>query len=180
MLRRAARAIWPRPPARDSRRNDAGRRQSAGGWRRRRASSTPRSGRRRRPRVRRASPPPRCWPAPPPAALPLGPFRSPPGGVRVARRPDAPIGRAMPRRHPPPRGARRSGVWLFTDERAATPLARLAALLPPGSGIVVGHDGLAPGARWRLFRRLARIARARHLSLLLAGPPALARRWGAD
>ncbi|WP_337180606.1 thiamine phosphate synthase [Sphingopyxis granuli] len=86
----------------------------------------------------------------------------------------------MPRRHPPPRGARLSGVWLFTDERAATPLARLAALLPPGSGIVVRHDGLAPGARWRLFRRLARIARARHLSLLLAGPPALARRWGAD
>jgi len=86
----------------------------------------------------------------------------------------------MPRRHPPPRGARLSGVWLFTDERAATPLARLASLLPPGSGIVVRHDGLAPGARWRLFRHLARIARARQLSLLLAGPPALARRWGAD
>ena len=54
-----------------------------------------------------------------------------------------------------------------------------AAALPPGSGIVVRDDDRAPGDRWRLVRRLARIAKTRNLLLLLAGPPALARRWGA-
>lgn len=59
-------------------------------------------------------------------------------------------------------------------------MTELAAILPPGSGIVLRHDGLKRGARWRLLRRLARIARARKLTLLLAGSPALAKRWGAD
>lgn len=71
-------------------------------------------------------------------------------------------------------------IWLFSDERLAAPMTDLAAILPPGSGIVVRHDSLAPGERWRLFRRLARTARARRLALFLAGSPALARRWGAD
>lgn len=71
-------------------------------------------------------------------------------------------------------------AWLFSDERTAAGIAELAAILPPGSGIVFRHDRLAPGARWRMFRRLARIARSRKLLLLLAGPPALAKRWGAD
>lgn len=70
--------------------------------------------------------------------------------------------------------------WLFSDERLEPGIAELAALLPPGSGIVFRHDSLAPGARWRLLRRLMRIARARELTVLLAGPPATARRWGAD
>lgn len=56
----------------------------------------------------------------------------------------------------------------------------IAARLPPGGAIVVRHDALAPGARWRLVRRLVRMARARKLSVWLAGTPALARRWGAD
>lgn len=80
----------------------------------------------------------------------------------------------MVRRHPlPPQ-------WLFSDERLAVGVVRLAALLPPGSGIVLRHDRLSAGARWRLFRRLMRMARARGLLILLAGSPAMARRWGAD
>lgn len=71
-------------------------------------------------------------------------------------------------------------AWLFSDERIAVGIAELAALLPPGSGIVLRHDRLPPGARWRLLRRLMRTARARGLTVLLAGPPATARRWGAD
>jgi len=71
-------------------------------------------------------------------------------------------------------------AWLFSDERTAAGIAELAALLPPGSGIVLRHDNMAPGARWRLLRRLMRTARARGLTVLLAGQPATARRWGAD
>jgi len=70
--------------------------------------------------------------------------------------------------------------WLFSDERAPLPVERLAALLPPGSGIVLRHDRLAPAARWRLCRRIARIAASRGLVLLLADTPDIARRWGAD
>lgn len=71
-------------------------------------------------------------------------------------------------------------VWLFSDERIVADMRVLAAALPPGSGIVVRHDSLSARARWRLFRRLARTARARKLVLILAAAPALARRWGAD
>ena len=80
----------------------------------------------------------------------------------------------MVRRHPFP------DIWLFSDERLAAGMAEIAAILPPGSGIVVRHGSLPPGARWRLLRRLARTARTRGLLLLLAGSPALAKRWGAD
>lgn len=84
----------------------------------------------------------------------------------------------MVRRHPlPPRLPHR---WLFSDERLTIGMARLAALLPPGSGIVLRHDRLAQGARWRLLRRLMHIARARGLTVLLSGRPDIARRWGAD
>jgi thiamine-phosphate pyrophosphorylase len=80
----------------------------------------------------------------------------------------------MVRRHPlPPQ-------WLFSDERLAVGVVRLAALLPPGSGIVLRHDRLSAGARWRLLRRLMRMARTRGLVILLAGSPAMARCWGAD
>lgn len=88
----------------------------------------------------------------------------------------------MVRRHPlaRKRDPRLPDVWLFSDERSVVDIAELAATLPPGSGIVLRHDDLAPGARWRLFRRLARIARTRGLLLLLAGTPMRAKRWGAD
>lgn len=82
----------------------------------------------------------------------------------------------MPRRHP----FRLPQTWLFTDARLGDALFTAVAVLPPGSGIVLRHDELAPGPRWRLARLLARAGhRAGHL-LLIAGPPALARRWGAD
>lgn len=80
----------------------------------------------------------------------------------------------MTARHPLPM------QWLFSDERSATAVSELAALLPPGSGIVLRHDGLPPGARWRLLRRLMRLSRTRGLTVLLAGDPATARRWGAN
>jgi thiamine-phosphate pyrophosphorylase len=84
----------------------------------------------------------------------------------------------MVRRHPLPPLLPR--IWLFSDERLRIGLAELAALLPPGSGIVLRHDSLAVGARWRLLRRLMRIARMRGLVILLAGTPDAAKRWGAD
>ena len=84
----------------------------------------------------------------------------------------------MVRRHPFPPIL--PNVWLFSDERSAIAVAALAAVLPPGAGVVLRHDSLARGARWRLLRRLMRLARARRLTVLLAGPPDLARRWGAD
>ena len=80
----------------------------------------------------------------------------------------------MVRRHPLPQ------QWLFSDERLRVGVARLAATLPPGSGIVLRHDSLASGTRWRLLRRLMRVARARGLTVLIAGTPDMARRWGAD
>ena len=80
----------------------------------------------------------------------------------------------MVRRHPlPPQ-------WLFSDERQAVGVVRLAALLPPGSGVVLRHDSLNPAVRWRLLRRLTRIARVRNLTVLIASSPDIARRWGAN
>jgi thiamine-phosphate pyrophosphorylase len=84
----------------------------------------------------------------------------------------------MRARHPLP--PKVPGIWLFSDERAQADLLALAAQLPPGSGIVLRHDSLPPGARWRLLRRLMRLGRARGLTVLLAGTPGAARRWGAD
>lgn len=95
---------------------------------------------------------------------------------RIARAFAAPIERLMPRRHP----SHLPATWLFTDARLADRILAIAALLPPGSGIVVRDDDLPPRARWRLVRRLARIAKARRLRLLVAASPAVARRWGAD
>ncbi|MBJ7439104.1 MAG: thiamine phosphate synthase [Sphingopyxis sp.] len=84
----------------------------------------------------------------------------------------------MVRRHPLP--PLLPGVWLFSDERSVFNIVELAAALPPGAGVVLRHDNLAPALRWRLLRRLMRMARARALTVLLAGTPTTARRWGAD
>lgn len=56
----------------------------------------------------------------------------------------------------------------------------IAAHLPVGSGVVLRDDSLPCASRWRLLRQLARIAVSRRLILLIAAPPATARRWGAD
>lgn len=72
-------------------------------------------------------------------------------------------------------------LWLMTDERLeASLLLRSIAALPRGSGIVFRHYDTEPTQRHALFRQVRAIARRRHLRLLLADTPRLARRWGAD
>jgi thiamine-phosphate pyrophosphorylase len=59
-------------------------------------------------------------------------------------------------------------LWLFTDAiRLPDPCAAVARLPPGLCGVVFRHDG-APD-RYRLGKRLARICRARHLLLAVAG-----------
>lgn len=70
-------------------------------------------------------------------------------------------------------------LWLFSDERLQNRLADVVASLPVGSGLVLRHDSLPPRQRYQLLRQIMRQAKARQLTLLLAGDPALARRWGA-
>ncbi len=72
-------------------------------------------------------------------------------------------------------------VWLFTDERVATPaLLAAARRLPRGSGIIFRHYETPEAERRALFAALKRIARRRTLRLLLAGSDRQAARWGAD
>lgn len=71
-------------------------------------------------------------------------------------------------------------TWLMTDERQGDRLWSALEALPRGSGIVFRHYGLGYSARRELFRQVRAIARRRRLLLLLAGPPRLARAWGAD
>ena len=80
----------------------------------------------------------------------------------------------MRRRHPLPR------LWMMTDERQGTQLLRSIERLPTGSGVVFRHYSLPGKERRRLFDEVARLTRARKAMLLLAGPPSLAVRWGAD
>jgi thiamine-phosphate pyrophosphorylase len=78
----------------------------------------------------------------------------------------------MRRRQPLPR------LWLMTDERQGEKLWAALERLPRGSGVVFRH--YETPARAELFARVRRIARRRGLLLILAGPPALAKSWGAD
>src|SRR5690606_18916823 len=89
------------------------------------------------------------------------------------------------------RGAMRQGqgksrgqiprLWLMTDERIGeAALLRAVARLPRGAAVVVRHYRLDAAARRALFGAVRRIARRRGLVLLLAGPPAQARCWGAQ
>ncbi len=70
----------------------------------------------------------------------------------------------MPRRHPLPQR------WLMTDERLGEALLPIVAKLPRGSGVVFRHYATPEGERRRKFARVRRIARARRLVLLIAGP----------
>jgi thiamine-phosphate pyrophosphorylase len=78
----------------------------------------------------------------------------------------------MHRRQPLPR------LWLMTDERQGERLWAALERLPRGSGIVFRQYD-APD-RQDMFARVSRVARRRGLVLVLAGPPELARRWGAQ
>jgi thiamine-phosphate pyrophosphorylase len=70
---------------------------------------------------------------------------------------------------------------MMTDERQGEGLLAAVGRLPPHrAGIVFRHYSLAPAARRALFERVRRMARRNRLLLLLAGPDATARAWGAD
>lgn len=80
----------------------------------------------------------------------------------------------MAARQPLPR------AWLVTDERQGDGLLPAVERLPFGSGILFRHYLLAEAERRALFMEIRAIARPRAHLLLLAGSPALSRRWGAD
>lgn len=61
--------------------------------------------------------------------------------------------------------------WLMTDPRMGDALWPALARLPRGSGIVFRHYQLPDGERRRLTQRIAAIARARGLMLVIAGKP---------
>lgn len=69
----------------------------------------------------------------------------------------------MPRRYPLPR------LWLMTDERMGDDLWRALDRLPPGSGVIFRHYGLALQERRALFARVVAVARRRRLVVLRAG-----------
>jgi thiamine-phosphate pyrophosphorylase len=71
-------------------------------------------------------------------------------------------------------------LWLLSDARNDRGLERALANLPRGSGFIFRHYHLPPDERRQRFRKLARLARTRDIAVVLAGDPALARRWGAD
>ncbi len=64
----------------------------------------------------------------------------------------------------------------MTDERVGDGLMRAIARLPKGSGIIFRHYSLAPAARRELFVQVKRAARARRMTLILAGDDL----WRAD
>jgi thiamine-phosphate pyrophosphorylase len=77
----------------------------------------------------------------------------------------------MPARQPLPR------LWLMTDERQGDGLFAAIARLPDGAGIVFRHYSLEEVARRDLFEQVKAAAPG---PVLLAGPAAQGRAWGAD
>lgn len=71
-------------------------------------------------------------------------------------------------------------IWLISDARNDAALAAILARLPRGSGLVLRHYHLAPDERKARFAALKRLCRRHGHAIILSGPPALARRWGAD
>lgn len=80
----------------------------------------------------------------------------------------------MPRKKPLP------NIWLLSDARNDALLDRALKRLPRGSGFVFRHYHLPEAERRARFKALARIARARGISVILSGSAAAARHWGAD
>jgi thiamine-phosphate pyrophosphorylase len=70
--------------------------------------------------------------------------------------------------------------WIISDARNDGGLEAALARLPRGSGLIFRHYHLSAHERRKRFDRLRHIARARGHVVILAGSPALARRWGAD
>jgi thiamine-phosphate pyrophosphorylase len=75
----------------------------------------------------------------------------------------------MPPRHPkrPPAIPTR---WLMTDERLGEGLWTALSRLPRGGGVMFRHYRTPPAVRRRLFARMLRVARARGLVVVRAGP----------
>ena len=73
-----------------------------------------------------------------------------------------------------------SRVWLLSDARNDAVLMSVIARLPRGSGVVFRHYHLPGAERRQRFEAVRRLCRARGHVLILAGTPALARRWRAD
>ena len=84
----------------------------------------------------------------------------------------------MRRRHSPRLRQFWPRLWLMTDERMGDALLPSIAALPRGSGIIFRHYH-APD-RKRLYAHVKRLAKARRLILILAGPERDARQWRAD
>jgi len=71
-------------------------------------------------------------------------------------------------------------VWLVSDARNDACVEAVLSRLPRGSGLIFRHYHLPPDQRRARFAELQRRARRRGHAIVLAGPAALARRWGAD
>ena len=71
-------------------------------------------------------------------------------------------------------------LWLMTDERLGDRLLDTIARLPRGAGIVFRHYSLGEVERRALFDQVRALADRRDHVLMLAGPAAQARAWGAD
>lgn len=70
--------------------------------------------------------------------------------------------------------------WLLSDARTDAALGPALRALPRGAGFVFRHYHLPPAERAARFRALARLCRLRGIVAVWAGPPAEARRHGAD
>lgn len=71
-------------------------------------------------------------------------------------------------------------LWLMTDERQGDRLWAALRALPRGSGVIVRHYSLGLKARRALIARIRKIARARRLTLIVAGPAKCALAARAD
>lgn len=68
----------------------------------------------------------------------------------------------------------------MTDERQGDRLWPALTALPHGSGVIVRHYSFPSAERRALIARVRRIAKARRLIMIVAGPAKLARAFGAD
>jgi len=89
-------------------------------------------------------------------------------------------GRTLAIRAPRRKARRLPPRLLVTDARRLPDPLPAVARLPRGSGVVFRHYELAPAARLRLARQVARLCRRRGLVLLVAGDARLALAAGAD
>jgi len=71
-------------------------------------------------------------------------------------------------------------LWLLSDGRNDASLEQALRGLPYGSALVFRHYHLAPDERYKRFRALRRLARARGIYVILSGTETQARCWGAD